>query len=99
MISSWLRDEVLEGVTKLEPIAADNNLTMAQLAVAWVLQNNNVAAAIIGASRPEQVAENVKASGVKLSTETMTAIDAAIGDVAQRDASRTAASAPAGRLA
>jgi len=99
MIANWLRDEVLEGVTKLEPIAAENNLTMAQLAVAWVLQNDNVAAAIIGASRPEQVAENVKASGVKLSAETLSAIDAAIGDVAQRDASRTAASAPAGRLA
>jgi len=99
MIANWLRDEVLEGVTKIEPIAAENNLTMAQLAVAWVLQNDNVAAAIIGASRPEQVAENVKASGVKLSAETLSAIDAAIGDVAQRDASRTAASAPAGRLA
>jgi aryl-alcohol dehydrogenase-like predicted oxidoreductase len=99
MIGSWLRDEVLTGVQKLQPIADDNGLTMAQLAVAWVLQNDNVAAAIIGASRPAQVAENVKASGVKLSPETLTAIDDAIGDLAERDASKTVSSSPKRRLA
>jgi aryl-alcohol dehydrogenase-like predicted oxidoreductase len=99
MIGSWLRDEVLTGVQKLQPIADENGLTMAQLAVAWVLQNDNVAAAIIGASRPAQVAENVKASGVKLSPETLTAIDDAIGDLAERDASKTVSSSPKRRLA
>jgi aryl-alcohol dehydrogenase-like predicted oxidoreductase len=99
MIGSWLRDEVLTGVQKLQPIADDNGLTMAQLAVAWVLQNDNVAAAIIGASRPAQVAENVKASGVTLSPETLTAIDDAIGDLAERDASKTVSSSPKRRLA
>jgi aryl-alcohol dehydrogenase-like predicted oxidoreductase len=99
MIGSWLRDEVLTGVQKLQPIADENGLTMAQLAVAWVLQNDNVAAAIIGASRPAQVAENVKASGVTLSPETLTAIDYAIGDLAERDASKTVSSSPKRRLA
>jgi aryl-alcohol dehydrogenase-like predicted oxidoreductase len=99
MIGSWLRDEVLTGVQKLQPIADENGLTMAQLAVAWVLQNDNVAAAIIGASRPAQVAENVKASGVKLSAETLAAIDDAIGDLAERDASKTVSSSPKRRLA
>ena len=97
MISSWLRDEVLEGVQKLEPIAAENGLTMAQLAVAWVLQNDNVASAIIGASRPEQVTDNVKASGVKLSPETLAAIDGAIGDLADKDPALTVGRAPKGR--
>lgn len=97
-IQSWLRPAVLEGVQKLVPIAEANGLTMAQLAVAWVLQNDNVASAIIGASRPEQVAENVKAAGVHLSEHTMDAIDEAIGDVAERDAAQTAANAPKSRV-
>ena len=59
---------------------------MAQLAVAWVLQNDNVAAALVGASRPEQVTENVKAAGVKIPAELMTRIDDALGDVVERDA-------------
>jgi aryl-alcohol dehydrogenase-like predicted oxidoreductase len=98
MIKSWLRDEVLDGVEKLKPIADEAGLSLAQLAVAWVLQNDNVASAIIGASRPEQVAENVKASGVELSAETLAAIDAAIGDLAERDGAKTAESSPRGRL-
>src|SRR3954466_15006606 len=61
-----LTDEVLTRVQKLKPIAQDAGLSMAQLAVAWLLQNRNVASAIIGASRPEQVRDNVKAAGVKL---------------------------------
>ena len=61
-----MRDDVLGRVQDLKPVADEAGLTMAQLAVAWVLQNDNVAAAIIGASRPEQVGENVKAAGVKL---------------------------------
>src|SRR5665213_2682516 len=64
MIKRWMSDDVLTGVQKLQPIADEAGLTMAQLAVAWVLQNPNVASAIIGASRPDRVAANVKASGV-----------------------------------
>ncbi len=89
-ISRWLNDDVLKAVARLEPIAADAGLSMAQLAVAWVLQNSNVSAAIIGASRPEQVTDNVKASGVKLDDDVMKAIDDAIGHVVLRDASITA---------
>jgi aryl-alcohol dehydrogenase-like predicted oxidoreductase len=62
---------------------------MAQLAVAWVLQNPNVAAAIIGASRPEQVVENVKASGVRLEPAVLARIDEALGDVVVRDPAQT----------
>jgi aryl-alcohol dehydrogenase-like predicted oxidoreductase len=97
MVSRFLEDDVLERVAKLEPIARDAGLSMAQLAVAWVLQNDNVAAAIIGASRPEQVTENAKASGVKLDPSTLAAIDDALGDVVQRDASLTARQTPSRR--
>jgi aryl-alcohol dehydrogenase-like predicted oxidoreductase len=62
---------------------------MAQLAVAWVLQNRNVSAAIIGASRPEQVVENVKAAGVRLEPAVMARIDEVLGDVVERDPART----------
>ncbi|WP_279580004.1 aldo/keto reductase [Fodinicola feengrottensis] len=72
---------------KLEPLAAEAGLSMAQLAVAWVLQNENVASAIIGASRPEQVADNVKASGVTLDDDLLKAIDEALGDVVEGDPS------------
>ncbi|GAB2747184.1 aldo/keto reductase [Nocardioides pakistanensis] len=64
--ASTLQDDVLERVQQLKPIAEEAGLSLAQLAVAWTLQNPNVSAAIIGATRPEQVTENVKASGVKL---------------------------------
>src|ERR687890_965568 len=63
MISRWLQDDVLERVQQLRPLADGVGLSLAQLAVAWVLQNDNVSAAIIGASRPEQVTDNVKAAG------------------------------------
>jgi aryl-alcohol dehydrogenase-like predicted oxidoreductase len=98
-IQRFLRDDVLERVQRLAPIAAEAGLTMAQLAVAWVLQNDNVAAALVGASRPEQVAENVKAAGVRLDTALMTAIDDALGDVVVRDPAMTAATAPQARVA
>ncbi|NMH80919.1 aldo/keto reductase family protein [Pseudonocardia xinjiangensis] len=94
MIRRFLNDETLSRVQQLEPIAADLGLSMAQLGVAWVLQNDNVAAAIIGASRPEQVAENVKASGVTLELDVMKRIDEALGDIVERDPARTAANAP-----
>jgi aryl-alcohol dehydrogenase-like predicted oxidoreductase len=93
-VKGWMSDEVLTRVQTLRPIAEQVGLTMAQLAVAWVLQNDNVAAAIIGASRPEQVAENVKASGVTLDADTMSAIDDAIGNAVISDPGMTAARAP-----
>ncbi len=89
-VHDWMADEVLERVQRLRPIAEGLGLTMAQLAVAWVLQNDNVAAAIIGASRPEQVHENVQASGVRLDPETMAAIDAALDGVVVTDPAETA---------
>jgi len=99
-ISRLVDDQaVLEAVQRFVPIAADLGLTPAQLALAWVLQNDNVAAAIIGASRPEQIAENVKASGVRLEPEVMAAIDGALGDVVVRDPALTARNAPQSRVA
>ncbi len=100
MIERFLKqEEVLTRVQELRPIAAELDLTMAQLAVAWVLQNDNVAAAIIGASRPEQVAENVKASGVTLSADVMERIDQALGDVVARDPGLTLEGQPKTRPA
>ena len=97
MISKWLDDDVLNGVHRLQPIAEDAGLTMAQLAVAWVLQNSNVASAIIGASHPEQIASNVQAAGVKLDEGTMSRIEEAIGALAERDPRKTRS--PESRLA
>ncbi|MFD0483797.1 aldo/keto reductase family protein [Kineococcus sp. GCM10028916] len=97
MISRWMRDDVLSRVQELKSVASELQLSMAQLAVAWVLQNDNVAAAIIGASRPEQVHENVKASGVTIPAELLQKIDAALGEVVERDPARTAATAPTSR--
>jgi len=88
MISRWLRDDVLEPVQRLRPLADGAGLSMAQLAVAWVLQNQNVAAAIIGATRPEQVEDNVKAAGVHLDDNLLAEIDEIIGDVVTRKAGR-----------
>ena len=89
MISRFMNDDVLGRVQQLRPVADELGLSMAQLAVAWVLQNDNVSGAIIGASRPEQVTENVKAAGVRIPTEAMEKIDAALGDVVVRDPART----------
>ena len=88
-IGRWLTDEVLERVQQLAPIADGVGLSMAQLAVAWVLQNDNVSAAIIGASRPEQVSENVKAAGVRLEPEVLAAIDRVLDGVVITDPERT----------
>ncbi|MGY1813118.1 aldo/keto reductase family protein [Blastococcus sp. SYSU D00820] len=86
----FLRDDVLTRVQQLRPIAGDLGLSMAQLAVAWVLQNRNVAAAIIGATRPEQVHDNVAAAGVRLEADVLARIDEVLGDVVERDPARTA---------
>ena len=88
-ISRWLNDEVLTAVSGLPALAAEAGLTPAQLAVAWVLQNPNVSAAIVGATRPEQVRDNVAAAGVRLDDGLMRAIDEALGDAVTRDPSRT----------
>jgi aryl-alcohol dehydrogenase-like predicted oxidoreductase len=85
-ISTLMKDEVLQAVQNLRPIADAHGLTLSQLAIAWVLQNENVAAAIMGATKPSQVKENVKAAGVKLSSDTMSAIDKVLGNLPERDA-------------
>jgi aryl-alcohol dehydrogenase-like predicted oxidoreductase len=89
MIIRWMQDDVLERVQRLKPVADDAGLSMAQLAVAWVLQNDNVSAAIIGASRPEQVTDNAKASGVRLDEATMKAIDEVLDPIVERDPAKT----------
>ncbi|HEX3337372.1 MAG TPA: aldo/keto reductase family protein [Jatrophihabitans sp.] len=94
IISRWMSDDVLTRVQDLAPIAADLGLSMAALAVAWVLQNDNVSAALVGASRPEQIAENVKAAGVKIPEEAMKRIDEALGNVVTRDPAIVAQSVP-----
>ena len=78
----------------LRPIAESVELSLAQLAVAWVLQNANVAAAIIGASRPEQVTENVKAAGVRLPDDAMARIDEVLGDAVVSDPRETRSPSP-----
>ena len=98
-VKRFLGDDVLTRVQQLAPIARELDLTLAQLAVAWVLQNDNVATAIIGASRPEQVVENVKASGVTIPDELLSRIDEVLGGVVERDPSRTSERSPATREA
>ncbi len=88
-VTRWLRDEVLDAVVKLGPIAKDMNLTMSQLAIAWVLSNPNVSSAIVGASRPEQITENAKAAGVTLPEDVLSAIDYALGDLVHTDPALT----------
>ena len=77
-MNRFLRDEVLESVQRLRPIASGLGITMSQLALAWVLREPNVASAIVGASRPSQVDENVAASGIELDAATLAAIDEAV---------------------
>lgn len=96
-IQRLMGEDILAAVQRLKPVAEEVDLTLAQLAVAWVLQNPNVASALVGASRPEQVAENVKAAGVKLPADTMVKIDEVLGDVVVSDPGITARHAPAGR--
>ena len=85
----FLSDDVLTRVQQLSPLAESAGLSLAQLAIAWVLQNSNVSAAIIGATRPEQVTENVKASGVRLDAELMRRIDEILEPVIVRDPALT----------
>ncbi len=88
-VSDWLSDGLLTRVQQLRPVAVQAGLTMAQLAVAWTLQNPNVSAAIVGATRPEQVRENVGASGVKLDEQVLRRIDEILGDQIVTDPAET----------
>jgi aryl-alcohol dehydrogenase-like predicted oxidoreductase len=99
MIKRFMTDDVLTRVQKLRPIADELDLTMAQLAVAWVLSNDNVAAALVGASRPEQVHENVKAAGVTIPADALQRIDEALGSAVVSDPDLTAQNAPQRRPA
>jgi aryl-alcohol dehydrogenase-like predicted oxidoreductase len=76
-----MSDETLAAVERLDPLAEGAGLSLVELALAWVLREENVASAIIGASRPEQVHANAAASGIKLSADVLDAIDDALGDV------------------
>jgi aryl-alcohol dehydrogenase-like predicted oxidoreductase len=76
-----MNEEVLSAVGKLSSVASDAGLSMSQLALAWVLQHDNVSSAIIGASRPEQVEDNAEAAGVRLSTQVVSEIDSTLKDV------------------
>ncbi|GGM65040.1 aldo/keto reductase [Micromonospora sonchi] len=88
-IAKWLTDDVLTRVQQLKPLADQAGLSMAQLAIAWVLQNPNVSSAIVGATRPQQVQDNVKAAGVKLDADLLKAIDEIVDPVTERDPART----------
>ena len=94
MISRFMKEEILSAVQKLIPIAKKVDLTPAQLAVAWVLQNPNVSSAIIGASKPSQIKENVKASGVKLDKSIMAEIDAVLAGLITTDPALTVSPTP-----
>ncbi|MFT2015327.1 aldo/keto reductase family protein [Streptomyces sp. 796.1] len=93
-VRPFLRDEVLSRVQRLRPVADAAGLTMAQLAVAWTLQNPQVAAAIVGASHPKQLIENSAVSGVVLDGELSAQIDAVLQPVIERDPARTARQDP-----
>ena len=97
-IKNLLTDDTLTKVQQLQPLADAEGLTTAQLAIAWVLANDNVASAITGGSRPEQITANAAAAGKKLSAETLAGIDAALGDAVQRDGSVVGQASPSRRL-
>jgi aryl-alcohol dehydrogenase-like predicted oxidoreductase len=80
-ISRLMDETILEAVERLRPVAEQAGLSMPEMALAWVLRRDELASAIIGASRPEQVHANAKASGIELTPDTLAAIDDALGDV------------------
>jgi len=98
-ISGWLKNtEVLTRVAALRPIAEDLGTTLAKLALAWVLRNENVAAAIIGATRPAQISENVGALELELSDDVIRKIDEVLGDAPNRNYATVGDSSPKQRL-
>jgi aryl-alcohol dehydrogenase-like predicted oxidoreductase len=88
-IQRFMNDDVLGRVQRLVPIAQQAGLTTAQLAVAWTLQNPNVSSAIVGATRPEQLEDNVKAAGVRLDPDLLKAIDEVLDGIVERDPAKT----------
>jgi aryl-alcohol dehydrogenase-like predicted oxidoreductase len=96
-ITGLLTDELLTRVQQLAPLAAAEGMTMSQMALAWVLQNDNAASAITGGSRPEQVTDNAAAAGKTLSSETLAGIDIALGDAVERDGSLVGSMSPKNR--
>ena len=88
-IARWLNDDVLTRVQQLKPIAEKAGISMAQMSIAWTLQNKNVASAIVGATRPEQLDDNVKAAGVVLDADTLKAIDKVLDGVVISDPRKT----------
>lgn len=94
MISQFMTNQVLTAVQKLIPIAKKVDLTPAQLAIAWVLSNSNVSSAIIGATKPAQIKENVKAAGVKLDKQILSEIDAVLAGVVEKDPAKTVSPNP-----
>ncbi len=93
-IRHLLSDDVLGRVQQLKPLAEQAGLTLAQLAVAWVLQNRTVASAIVGATRPEQVRDNVRAAGVQLDADLLKKIDEILDPVVERDPKKTVSPSP-----
>jgi aryl-alcohol dehydrogenase-like predicted oxidoreductase len=87
-ISHWLEPEILRRVQQIVPLAQDAGLSMTELALAWVLHNPNVAAAIVGGSEPEQLKQNAQASGVKLDDDLLRQIDEILAPIVERDPSR-----------
>ncbi|MDA2975443.1 MAG: aldo/keto reductase, partial [Actinomycetota bacterium] len=90
----WMRDDVLNAVQNLKPIAAELGISMGQLAIAWVLKNPNVASAIVGASRPDQIVDNIKAIDVVLDDAVMKKIDDVVASVIERDVKQTVSPNP-----
>jgi len=88
-IRRFMTDDVLVTVQRLRPLADQAGLTMAQLAIAWVLQNPAVSSAIVGATRPAQLEDNVKASGVKLDADLLKAVDEIVEPILERDPAKT----------
>ncbi|MCR8844504.1 aldo/keto reductase family protein [Paenibacillus sp. SC116] len=89
LVGQWMRTEVLHAVSRLSSLAQEAGLTLPQLAIAWVLQNPHVSSAIIGASKPEQVEENVKAAGVRLDPDMLIQIDDILDGLVERDPTKT----------
>jgi len=88
-IARWMNDNVLTKVQLLKPIAEQAGISMAQMSIAWVLQNKNVATAIVGATRPDQLDDNVKASGIVLDADTLKAIDKVLDGIIISDPRKT----------
>ncbi|MDR6172859.1 aryl-alcohol dehydrogenase-like predicted oxidoreductase [Nocardioides zeae] len=98
MIQRFMADDTLAAVQDLKPIAEDLGLSMPALAIAWVLQNDNVSSAIAGASRPDQLDDSVKAAGVRLPEDALARIDAALDGVVTSDPALVAESTPKQRV-